>query len=505
MDTDEGGSLFLAVEPEIETALKAGGVGIWRWRIGSAELGWSQNLEAIHRLPPGTFDGTFESFSDDIDPTDLARVMKTIDYSIATGHPYEIRYRNRPPNGIEPIWIEARGEIVSRPDGERYMTGVCQDATDRITGQMELVRRLTQQQAVSGLGTFALAQDSFDAVIKRAVDVVADVLMVPLVAVMELNATADSLLVRAGKGWDLVGQTSVVLQPESQAGYALRQGKAVISEDVAGDKRFVASPILAYHNVKSGLSAVIAGDDDRPFGVLCVYTTQSRRFDAADADFLTSVSNIVATSARHAHISQRRQIIIREMAHRSGNLLQLVQSIFNQTVASTDSEHAAEVFRARLGTLAKANFLLAEDGWTQTRMRKLIETTLGAFSDRAEMSGPDLLLPADLAFDLSLVLHELAANSAKYGSLAGTEHSVKITWETEPQGEATILTINWLDKSTSNPMDRPKGTGFGTKLIKMLVERKWAGGLTSDDSDGYRFSLSLPIPNRQGVESAEVA
>ena len=121
------------------------------------------------------------------------------------------------------------------------------------------------------------------------------------------------------------------------------------------------------------------------------------------------------------------------------------------------------------------------------------------------MSGPDLLLPADLAFDLSLVLHELAANSAKYGSLASTEHSVKITWETEPKGEATILTINWLDKSTSKPFAQPKGTGFGTKLIKMLVERKWAGGLTSDDSDGYRFSLSLPIPNRQGVEPAEVA
>jgi two-component sensor histidine kinase len=341
---------------------------------------------------------------------------------------------------------------------------------------MELVRRLTQQQAVSALGTFALAQDGFDAVLERAISIVAEVLAVPLVKVLELNATADSLLLRAGKGWEqgLVGRTSIALQPESQAGYALRQGKAVISEDVAGDKRFIPSPILVGHKVKSGLSVVIAGDDDRPFGVLCVYTTESRRFDAADADFLTSVSNIVATSARHARISQRREIVIREMAHRSGNLLQLVQSIFNQTAASTDSEHAGEIFRARLGTLANANFLLAQDGWTQTRMRKLIETTLGAFSERAEMSGRDLLLPADLAFDLSLVLHELAANSAKYGSLAGTKQGVKISWETEPKGEATILTMNWIDKSASKPSGQPKGTGFGTKLIKMLVERKWA-------------------------------
>jgi len=239
--------------------------------------------------------------------------------------------------------------------------------------------------------------------------------------------------------------------------------------------------------------------------VLCVHTTERRRFDEADADFLTAVSNILATSARHARIIQRREIVVREMAHRSGNLLQMVQSIFNQTVASADSEDASEVFRLRLATLAGANLLLAHDGWTRTSMRKVIETALGAFAERVETNGRDLLLPADLAFDLSLVLHELATNSAKYGALAGVDHRVRIRWHTEPKGESTILTISWIDRSVSKPTGVTNGTGFGAKLIKMLVERKWGGGMTADATDGYRFSISLLIPPPLSAVSKQTA
>src|SRR5690606_34218399 len=127
-----------------------------------------------------------------------------------------------------------------------------------------------------------------------------------------------------------------------------------------------------------------------------------------------------------------------------------------------------------------ANFLLAHDGWTRTSMRKVVETALGAFAERVEMNGRDLLLPADLAFDLSLVLHELATNSAKYGALAGVDHRVRIGWQTEPKGEGTILTMDWIDRSVAKPTDAVNGTGFGARLIKMLVERKWGGGMTAD-------------------------
>jgi hypothetical protein len=167
-------SPFLSLEQEIETALEAGQVGIWRWRIGSDQLGWTRNLEALHRLPAGSFDGTFESFAGDIDPYDYQRVMEAVQAVVEKGGAYEIRYRNRPRDAREPIWIEARGRVVEPGDGHRYMTGVCQNATERINAQLQLERRLRQQQAVAALGSYALAEDSLPRILRRAVDVAAE-------------------------------------------------------------------------------------------------------------------------------------------------------------------------------------------------------------------------------------------------------------------------------------------------------------------------------------------
>lgn len=498
MDEEGPESPFLAVDPDIETALNAGAVGLWRWRVGGTELGWTRNLEAIHLLPPGTFDGTFESFSADIEPVDFQRVMETIRYSIATGHPYEVRYRNRPLAGIEPIWIEARGEIVSSPDGERYLTGVCQNATLRIRDQKELERRLQQQQAVSELGTFALAHHRFDDVVARAVTVIAEVLSVPLVSLLELNGAADAATLVAGQGWaeGLIGTLVAPVHPKSLVGLALEQQKPIIIQDAAEDRRFVQARIQKEHNVVSGLVVMVKGDDERPFGVFGAFTTTMRRFDDADAKFLLSIANIIATSSRHAHMSERREIVIREMAHRSGNLLQQVQSLFNQTLAPSLGDESVETFRARLATLANANLLLAHDGWTLTRMQRIVEAALGAFADRADTSGRDLLLPADLGLDLSLILHELTTNSAKYGGLATTDGQVSITWDTATEESATVLTLHWIDPEGTWSEATGRGTGFGSRLIRMLVERKWGGNHATDQSDGYRFSLSLVIPDQ---------
>ncbi len=498
MDDDGQESPFLTVDPDTETALNAGAVGLWRWRVGSEDLSWTRNLESIHLLPPSTFDGTFESFSRGIEAVDFDRVMETIRYSVATGHPYEVRYRNRALEGVEPIWIEARGEIVSTPDGQRYLTGVCQDATLRIRSQKELERRLLQQQAVSELGTFALAHDSFDDVVGHAVAAVAEVLSVPLVALLELNSAADAVSMVAGEGWTegTVGTSSAPVHQHSLAGLALRQRKPIIILDAAEDRRFALPSVLKEHKVCSGLVVAVTGDDERPFGVFAVYTTATRRFDAADAEFLLSVANIIATSRRHARISARREIVIREMAHRSGNLLQLVQSLFNQTLAPTLGDGAVDTFRTRLATLASANLLLAHDGWTQTRVQRIVEAPLGAFAERVRTSGPDVLLPADLGLDLSLILHELMTNSARHGGLATPDGQLDIRWDTATQGTATVLQLDWFDRSGLWTEDTGSGAGFGSRLIRMLVERKWGGTCTIDTSDGYRIGLSLVIPGR---------
>lgn len=495
----QGADPFLFLGEEAEAALGVGGVGVWRWKIDGETLAWSRNLEQIHNLPEGSFDGTFQSFARDIHEDDLDAVFAAVQAAVRDGGTYEVRYRNRPMGGAEAIWIEARGGVVRGSDGNLYLTGICQDATDRIEAARQLQRRLAQQQAVSELGSFALAEEDISRILRRAVEVTADTLSVPLSKILEFTPSADALRLVEGIGWaeGLVGHGIVGIDQDSQAGYTLLSPGPVIVEDLETETRFSGPPLLRQHGVRSGLSVVIAGDEGRPYGVFGVHTTVLRAFDRADADFLRSVSNIVATSVRQARISERRRIVIREMAHRSGNMFQLVQSLFNQTMGTAKDDPAAQSFRARLDSLARTNYLIAQDGWTQTRLRSLADTALAGFRENIDLQGRDVLLPAALGFDLALIFHELATNSSKYGSLSTKDGRVSLAWRLETDDTAANLIIDWNDdgegdRSAMTPI--AASTGFGQRLIRGLVERKWGGEIVQSRDQGYRLQIRVPVP-----------
>src|SRR4029079_9135848 len=68
----------IAVPEQIETALESGKIGIWSWDIAANKINWSSNLEEIHHLPPGSFDGSFSFFQNDIHPDDRSSVLAAI-------------------------------------------------------------------------------------------------------------------------------------------------------------------------------------------------------------------------------------------------------------------------------------------------------------------------------------------------------------------------------------------------------------------------------------------
>jgi len=121
---------------------------------------------------------------------------------------------------------------------------------------------------------------------------------------------------------------------------------------------------------------------------------------------------------------------------------------------------------------------------------------LAGFRDSLDMSGRDILLPASLAFDLALILHELATNSAKFGALAVEGGRSRLSWQINPQGEAGILMLEWTDEDGVGraAAGGRQGGGFGRRLISGLVERKWNGTITITQEDGYRFVATIPIP-----------
>lgn len=132
-------------EEPLRIALSASGVGTWDWNVGSGELRWSEDLEIIHGLGPGTFGGTFEDFARDIHPEDREEVLAAIGDTVTGGEDYHLDYRIVRPDGAV-RWLAARGRVFRDDRGRAVrMAGVCSDITER----KETERRLRLQYAVS--------------------------------------------------------------------------------------------------------------------------------------------------------------------------------------------------------------------------------------------------------------------------------------------------------------------------------------------------------------------
>lgn len=166
------------------------------------------------------------------------------------------------------------------------------------------------------------------------------------------------------------------------------------------------------------------------------------------------------------------QMLMAEVNHRSKNVLSLVQAIARQTV-KTSPDDFLEKFSSRIGALAQAQDLLVQANWASVDLRTLVTSQLGYFKDsigqRIQLSGPDVMLSAQAAQSLSMVLHELATNAGKYGSLSNAEGRVDIDWTAENIEGMPLLSLTWAEHG-GPPVTPPQRTGFGSLLINTMIE-----------------------------------
>jgi PAS domain S-box-containing protein len=122
----------------LEFALEAANVGTWQWDLQTGRVHWSDNLEAIHGLPPGSFGGDFASFLADVDARDREAVMARVQEVMTRGGCYQVEYRLAGATAGE-RWVEGKGRMVLDQQGRpSRMTGVCMDITERKQSERRL-------------------------------------------------------------------------------------------------------------------------------------------------------------------------------------------------------------------------------------------------------------------------------------------------------------------------------------------------------------------------------
>lgn len=218
----------------------------------------------------------------------------------------------------------------------------------------------------------------------------------------------------------------------------------------------------------------------------------------ANPDSLEEIAAVHAAlraASRELKAREERQgVMINELNHRVKNTLATVQALARQTFAKTSKDGSApvEVFTDRLIALSSAHDLLTRTGWREADMAALVAASVGAHVDRADRSGPAVALAPHTAVGLSMVFHELATNSAKYGALSVPEGRVEITWRLDPVTD--VLGFTWRDVG-GPPVTPPTQSGFGTRLIEGSIRREQKGQAHFDfRPEGLVFEASLPLP-----------
>ncbi|WP_336739060.1 sensor histidine kinase [Aureimonas altamirensis] len=197
---------------------------------------------------------------------------------------------------------------------------------------------------------------------------------------------------------------------------------------------------------------------------------------------------------------ERRRFLNEELAHRMKNTMATVQAIASQTLRGVTERAAVEAFHKRLHAIASAHQVLLQRSWSGASLRSVVEAMIGTFDmeDRFDVSGPPVDLGARATLSLSLLLHELATNALKYGSLSSPLGRTAIEWRMEPaDGGGSDLVLEWRESGGPAPR-APQARGFGSRLIAM--------GLVGTGGSELRypaegFSATFRAPVSQVVEA----
>jgi diguanylate cyclase (GGDEF)-like protein/PAS domain S-box-containing protein len=180
-------------------------------------------------------------------------------------------------------------------EGRRGELVIAADVTEQRHAARELRRRSAQQAAVAGLGARALEGVGVGELMDSAARVVAETLEVEFSEVLERGGGFETLLLRAGVGWQpgLVRSAAVPIGSRYYAGFTWGSLGQTVVEDFADEARFEATKHLQEHGVVSGASVII-GRRGHPFGLLGAFSGVRREFSAEDLDHLKAVANILA-------------------------------------------------------------------------------------------------------------------------------------------------------------------------------------------------------------------
>ncbi|MES1200901.1 MAG: histidine kinase dimerization/phosphoacceptor domain -containing protein [Pseudomonadota bacterium] len=376
----------------------------------------------------------------------------------------------------------------------------------------ELPYRLRQQSLLGDFGRFAMQSRDLAQILQRAADLCAQGLEAPYAKVLEFVPTEDRLELRAGVGWGpgAIDHVTLAADMESPAGYAYHTGQSVISNHLHEEARFRTPKLLADHGVKRAINVLIerGNENDLAYGVLEVDSPDPGQFDRADADFLAVFAGLLGIAierqqadAKLAQALEYQALLTREMSHRVKNSLSAVVSLLRVQARSAHSEEIERALNdasSRVETIAQVHdhlwrgeaiSFIELSAFVGDLCKKMNETTL---PHTITCAADALVLSADHAVPLGLLINELVTNASKYaypdrpGVIEVSVHKRDGNLQIEVSDHGIGLPEGFIADQPRKSLGFRLITGFVRQLGgRLLVEKNTPSGAS--------FTVEMPI------------
>ena len=435
---------------QFRLAAEAARLGVYSFDLQSGVHAWSPELKEIFGLaadaPPPT------DILQRIHPEDRARVaaLRRQSFDPQGSGAFEDQHRIVRPDGAI-RWVFVKGSVAFVGKGAelrpRRGVGFVLDVTERKAAEQAL----------------ADSEQRYRTLVDNANDVVAT-LDLDLVFT-SVNPAIERVLGYAPK--EIIGTGLGRYLPAPQGASAVRMLRRRLQGECGAQYEM----------------QLMAANPQR---LLTLEVSSRLLFDAVGKPI--AVHAIARDVTERKNAAARQAMLIRELQHRTKNLLAVIQSITSHTLRrSPDLESAQQALIGRLHALAHAQEFVADGATGGVPLRELIESALSSLGARASLSGFPIVAGNAFAQMFALVVHELATNAEKHGSLSAAKGRVLIRWHIENRADEPSLKFSWVEQG-GPPVLAHRGEGFGTQLLAMVgdPELRFA-------REGFAYTLTIPM------------
>ena len=280
---------------------------------------------------------------------------------------------------------------------------------------------------------------------------------------------------------------------------------AELARDVAGLNELDVLPRKAGEILAAARQAVLASGETRDLEVEISWPTGSRWYDfsvrrqndpsGVPTGTVASAIDITDRKVQEEHL----RIVLRELAHRSKNLLAVIQGIARQTAESAAStQQFVSRFNGRIYSLSRAHDVLTDADWRGARIFDLVRSQIALYAEErlasVSMGGENGFLRPNAAQYIGLALHELTTNAIKYGALSRNDGQIAVEFA-QVSPDAPSYRFSWKEKSTAE-IREPRGRSFGLMMLTEVVPVSVSGTAELSFSDGG-LSYHLDVPKAQ--------